>query len=196
MEEAQKYPWDARRRPEVFVPVQESRDMPCSFCDWWSTRSQILCCCFPCAKCISGVKTVDGTDHTIWKKQLEAPPVSEKCPDSMKGVWWLKYNTAHENLVAIFNETNFIGEVNEDGTEGFGSYEIPMKTNWTRDNSCFGYILAMNASLTNSKITGLYNLKDGILNIGGKQWIYKISDNEWWKVHYKAKRAVILCING
>ncbi len=89
-----------------------------------------------------------------------------------------------EELVTIFNDTDFIGEINEDGTEGVGRWERSLATNWTRDNSCFGHILVLFASCLkpSPKVAGLYNLKEGIVTLDpGHQWVYRVNDDEWCK---------------
>lgn len=105
----------------------------------------------------------------------------------MRGVWWLKYNHAHEELVTIFNETDFIGEYNEEGTDGIGRWERHLGSNWSRDKSCFGYILLLFSTVIqpDAKVGWLYNLKDGIITLDpGHQWVFRVNDNEWWKIHY------------
>lgn len=184
IEKAKNYPWEKRSIPKVFSPVQENSLVRAACCDWWNTRSLLFCCLFPCANCITGATTIDGTDPSVWKKQLEKYPNG---PESMRGVWWLKYNHAHEELVTIFNETDFIGEYNEDGTEGEGRWERSLKTNWTRDNTCFGQVLVLFSACKKEepRVGGLYNLKEGILTLDpGHQWVYRVDDNEWWKIHY------------
>jgi hypothetical protein len=182
-EKSKSYPWDKRTIPTEFSTVQEKSKMPVSCVDWWNTRSPLFCCLFPFAKCYTGAKTVDGTDPSVWKEQLEK---HKNGPESMRGLWWLKYNHAHEQLVTIFNESEFIGTMNKDGTKGHGRWERSLKTNWSRDNTCFGYILAINARAKDPKVGGLYNMDDGILTLDpGKQWVYRVNDNEWWKIHYE-----------
>ena len=179
IEAAKSYPWDKRTIPQVFSPLQENWKVTCSCLDWWNTRSPLFCCLFPCAKCYTGATTIDGTDPSVWKEQLEK---HQNCPESMRGLWWLKHNHAHEELVTIFNETDFIGEINEDGTEGVGRWERSLAMNWTRENSCFGYILLMFAKSKDPKVGGLYNLEKGILTLDpGHQWVYRVNDNEWCK---------------
>ena len=185
IEKARNYPWGKRTMPQVFAPLQQNNKVIASYCcNWWNTRSSLFCCLFPCSNCISGATTIDGTDLTVWRKHLEK---HKNCPESMRGVWWMKYNHAHEELVTIFNETDFIGEFNEDGTEGVGRWERSMKFNWTRDNTCFGHILMLFSSLAKRdsgglNVGGLYNLKEGILTLDpGHQWVYRVNDNEWCK---------------
>lgn len=180
---AKEYPWDKRSIPAEFVTVQEDRKIPFSIVDWWNTRSPLFCCLFPFAKCYTGATTIDGSDPSVWKKHLDK---YKNGPESMRGVWWLQYNTAHENLVTIFNESDFVGELNEDGTEGYGRWTRSLRTNWTRENTCFGHILTMFARYKGDPLVGgYYNLNDGILTLDpGSQWIYRVNDNEWWKIHY------------
>jgi hypothetical protein len=188
---AKEIPWDQRTRPEEFTPVQvtESGSIIASFIDWWNTRSPLLCCCFPFVACCSGHTTFDGTDSTIWKEQLEA---ETDCPESMKGVWWLKYNHAPEELITIFSDANFSGNFNEEGTDGYGQWNRPMLYNWTRDNSILGHGFAVGT--TKDNIIGFMNLKDGKLTTYGnasddvgstRVMIYRVNDDEWWKTHYK-----------
>ena len=178
---AREYPWDARSIPAEFSIPQENSGIVCSQLEWWNTRSPLFCCLFPCFNCYTGAKVVDGTDHTIWKEQLER---YQGGPESMRGVWWLQYNHAHEQLVTIFNETTFLGTVDDDGTDGYGRWERSLGTNWSRDNSCFGQILVLNSKATGAQVHGLYNLKEGILTLGGGgQWVYRVNDNEWCKFH-------------
>jgi len=181
-EKSKNYPWEKRTIPAEFATLQAEDKIDCLCVDWWNTRSQLFFCLFPFAKCYTGAQTYDGTDPSIWKKQLEA---HQNGPESMRGVWWLKYNHAHEQLVTIFNETEFLGSWNEDGTEGHGRWVRSLKTNWTRDNTCFGHILVMFAKNKDAKVGGFYNLTDGILTLDpGHQWVYRVNDNEWWKIHY------------
>lgn len=183
VEKAKSFPWDKRTIPSEYIPVQQDNGITASCIDWWSTRSPLFCCLFPFAKCYTGAKTVDGTDPSVWKKQLEA---NKNCPESMQGVWFLKDNHAHEELVTIFNDWETIGDINEDGTDGYGRWTRSLKTNWSRDNTCFGYILLMFSKYKGDpQVGGLYNLKDGIITLDpGTQWVFRVNDNEWWKIHH------------
>ncbi len=181
IKKAKEYPWDARTIPSQFSTLQQHSQVRVPCCDWWNTRSPVFCCLFPCASCITGATTIDGTDPTVWKKHLEK---HQNGPESMRGVWWLKYNHAHEELVTIFNETDFIGEYNEEGTDGIGRWERHLGSNWSRDKSCFGYILLLFSTVIqpDAKVGGLYNLKDGIITLDpGHQWVFRVNDNEWCK---------------
>jgi hypothetical protein len=193
--QGKSYPWDSRQRPETYTPVQLQRDplgwkeLPCI--DWWSTRSKFLNCCFPFAYCClgKGKKVFDSTNEIeFWKEQL-ANESSNKCPDSMKGVWWLKDNIAHEKLVTIFSDAEMVGTFNEDGTDGYGTWSRSMHYNWSRDRNCFGYILSLNGKITKSNVNAVMNMKDGKMRVGGHgdQIVYRVSDDEWWKTHYAAK---------
>lgn len=182
------YDWKSREIPSNYDPVQlDTFDPPARFIDWWNTRSTFLCCLFPCLSCISSHKTFDGTDPTVWKKQLENP--NKGVPESMQGLWWLKDNVAHEQLMTIFGDADFVGTYNEDGTDGYGMWYRPFRHNWTRENSMFGHVLGVNGNRGNIKVSGRMNLKDGILTVhtglgDGNQIVYKVNDEEWWKVHY------------
>jgi len=185
------FQWDARVVPSQFDAVQlDIAQTPLKCLDWWNTRSQMFCCLFPCAgPCFSGHETIDGTDPEVWKKQLENP--NPDAPESMQGLWWLKYNIAHEQLVTIFGDADYVGTFNKEGTDGHGKWYRALETNWSREKSCFGYILGWNGKRTQGRVSGRMNLKDGILTVHtgkgqGNQLIYKITDNEWWKVHYLA----------
>lgn len=108
----------------------------------------------------------------------------------MKGLWWLKYNHAPEELVTIFSDANFIGTFNEDGTDGYGHWERPLRHNWTRDNAFFGLVFSIWGNKETAKAVGRMNLKDGICTLHGakgegKQIVYRVNDDEWWKIHYK-----------
>jgi hypothetical protein len=179
---AKDFQWNARSVPPQFDPVQlDIASTPLKCLDWWNTRSQLFCCCFSCAACLSGHETIDGTDPEVWKKQLENP--NPGTPESMQGLWWLKYNIAHEQLVTIFADANFVGTFNKEGTDGYGMWYRPLETNWSRERSCFGYILGWNGKRTQSSVTGKVNLKDGIVTVNsgrgaGTQIVYKITDNE------------------
>lgn len=178
-----KFPWELRTRPEVFDPIQLEGNLPVSWIDWWSTRSNLCGCLFPLLRCIAGNSLIDGDDISVWKEQLENTS-NAKCPDSMKGVWWLQYNQAHENLVTIFSDAEFIGDYNEEQ-----EWKRMGKANYSRDNSIFGYILAVAASIRGTEIDGRMNLKDGVLTVRGKggnekQVVYRVNDDEWWKIHY------------
>jgi len=187
---AKDFAWTARQVPSAFDPVQlKENGIVVGWLDWWNTRSKLFCCCFPCAGCLAGHKVIAGTDAEVWKKQLENQ--NPDCPPSMQGLWWLQYNIAHEQLVTIFSDAEFVGTYNEDGTDGYGMWYRPLEWNWSRENTCFGYILGISAKRGGSKVTGLMNLKDGILTVyngkgQGMQMVYKITDDEWWKVHYLA----------
>lgn len=110
----------------------------------------------------------------------------------MKGLWWLQYNYAHEELVTIFSDAEFSGTFNEDGTDGYGKWGRPLRTNWTRENTMFGLILSGYAKKNPPPTAkGRMNLKDGICTVHGSsgsgiQVVYRQNDLEWWKVHYKA----------
>lgn len=188
---AKNFDWDHRPRPTEYNPIQldEKLTIPVRCIEWWNTRSPLFCCCFPCAGALSNHKTFDGTDPSIWKEVLaDANP---KIPESMRGVWWLKDNHAHEQLVTIFNHAELTGTFNEDGTDGYGKWERTLEFNWSRDKTCFGYILGIAAKKTQNTVKGRMNLKDGILTVHagrgqGAQLVYKVNDDEWWKIHYMA----------
>lgn len=185
IEEAKSVPWDLRKIPEEFVTLQENDKISGSCIDWWNTRSPLFCCLFPFFNCYTGAKIINSTDASAWKEALENT-VDADCPESMKGVWWLRYNHAHEQLVPIFSGMEFIGDVSEDGRDGLGRWELPLRTNWSRDNTCFGHVLAIFATIKDPTIGGFYNLKEGIFTLEGNQWIFRVDDNQWWKIHYAA----------
>jgi len=189
-EDAKAFNWNARTVPTEYDPVQlNDIQLDYSFIDWWNTRSPLFCCCFPLIGCLSSSKSVDGTDPSVWTQVLENP--NPKIPPSMQGVYWLKDNHAHEQLVSIFSHADLTGTFNVDGTDGYGEWSRSLEYNWSRDKTCFGYILAFVAKRTENSVNGVMNLKDGILTVhSGRgrdtQIVYKINDDEWWKVHYLA----------
>lgn len=183
------YQWGARTVPSEFEPVQLDTSIVASCIDWWNVRSKLFCCFFPCMKCIAGNKTYNADDVEIWKKQLELNRNPE-CPDSMRGVWWLKYNHAHEQLVTIFSDAEFNGTFNKEGTDGLGTWKRPLANSWSRDNTCFGLVLAAAGKITGNEVEGFMNMRDGICTVKSgvsDQVIYRISDDEWWKIHYEGK---------
>lgn len=181
-QQAKEVPWSARSIPETFATVQENNNIPVRCIDWWSTRSLLCCCIFPCIDCYTGATLIDSTDPSVWKKQLDR----QNGPESMRGVWWLKYNNAAENLVTIFNDAEFIGDYNEEGSEGFGRWERSLAVNWSRDNALFGQFLTVYAKTKKDPtLGGYYNLKEGILTLEPyNQWIFRVDENQWWKIHY------------
>lgn len=183
-ENAKAFPWNARTRPETFDPIQLRTFQPPAgrLLDWWNTRSNLFCCFFPIMRCIGRESLIKSADDSIdeWKHQLEATRYDKKCPDSMKGLWWLKYNHAHEELVTIFSDAEFIGTFNEEGTDGYGDWQRPTSTNWSRDYSCFGLILSLANKNEDSAVNGQMNMKDGICTTfnskgRGVQVVYKVS---------------------
>ncbi len=175
--EAQSFQWDTRKVPEKYDPVQlKQSKVTFPFVDWWNTRSNLLCCCFPILGCISGSTYVDAEDTAPWKEILKYS--NPDTPESMRGLWWLQDNIAHENLVTIFNDCEFTGNFNEDGTNGYGIWELSLKDNWSRDRSAFGHILLAAAVVTSNTVKGYMNLKDGILTVfsgkgKGRQVVYR-----------------------
>lgn len=186
---AKRFQWNAREVPKEYDPVQlKNQDITLSCIPWWNRRSNILCCCFPFLKCFNGATYIDADDVESWRELLKNP--NPDTPESMQGLWWLADNIAHENLVAIFNDTTFVGTFNKEGTDGYGTWDLSLFENWSRDQSCFGFILLSAAKVTENEVNGYMNMKDGILTVEGKedgtQIVYRINDNEWWKVHYDA----------
>lgn len=194
-EEAKTFPWDARTKPNEFSPVQLDLFKPpggilSRLLDWWNTRTYFLCFLNPILRLIAKHKVIDADNKEVWKKQLENPSNS-RCPDSMKGLWWLKYNHAPEELVTIFGDATFIGTFNEDGTDGYGHWERPLRHNWTRENAFFGLVFSIWGNKETAKVVGRMNLKDGICTVHGArgegiQIVYRVNDDEWWKIHYKS----------
>jgi len=188
--EAEEFAWDARRVPEEFEPVQSEWELPVTCCDWWNVRSKLFCFVFPIMGCISGHKTYDADDAEAWR-EVAMNPSNPHCPDDMKGVWWFKYNHAHEQLVTVFGDSEFDGDFGEDGN-GMGTWTRKLQWNYSRDRSCFGLVMASAGKCRDNSTLGKMNLQDGICTIRGPhgndtQVIYKINDNEWWKVHYMGK---------
>lgn len=185
---ARAFPWGKRQVPKTYEAVQLNKGSITASClDWWNTRSKIFCCCFPLVACCAKNEVIDATDAEIWKKQLDNP-TNPNAPDSYQGLWWLKDNIAHENLVTIFSDAKFVGTFNKEGTDGYGYWEKGLSENWSRDQSCFGLVLGLAATRSANTVTGVMNMKDGICTVDGgeaAQIIYRINDDEWWKVHYK-----------
>jgi hypothetical protein len=182
---AKNFPWHARTRPETFDPIQLRTFQPPlgKLFDWWNTRSNLFCCAFPIMRCIGGQTLVKADDMDHWKKQLVATRYDKNCPDSMKGLWWLKYNHAHEELVTIFSDAEFVGTFNEEGTDGYGDWKRPSRINWSRDDSCFGLILSVANKKVDAEVNGQMNMKDGIcttFNSAGKgvQVVYKVREKK------------------
>ena len=193
-DDSKKFLWDARKRPKEFKPIQldmmDDSFFKFNFIDWWNTRSSLLFPLKPLLRWGSDHKLIDATDMEVWKKQLEQPS-NDRCPDSMKGVWWLKYNHAPENLVTIFGDAEFTGTYNEEGTDGYGSWSRALKHNWTRENAFFGLVFSLWGNKESAVAHGRMNLKDGICTVHGSrgeniQVVYRQNDDEWWKVHYAA----------
>lgn len=164
----------------------------------------------------------DDDDNEIiamWKKQIVNHPLNSNCPESMRGLWWLQWDHAPENLVTIFSDCEWIGiwddghdddhdenvQHNDDDNnnddddddnvpnchlKGYGMWSRRLKYNWSRDDSFLGLIFAIwAANRSESRFWGRMNLKDGICTIHGKrgegiQVVYRVTDEEWWKVHY------------
>jgi len=87
----------------------------------------------------------------------------------------------------MFGDAEFDGNFNKEGTDGSGTWSRDLKYNWSRDDSAFGNVVA--AFTTGGGFDGRLNLKDGVATVHGVrgEWIqvvYKMNDNEWWKVHY------------
>ncbi len=192
-DEAKTFPWDARKQPEKFEPVQLDLFQPSfffKFVDWWNTRTHLLCCLNPCLRWAGNHELIDATDAEVWKEQVKNPS-NERCPDSMKGLWWMKYNTGPENLVTIFSDADFTGTFNEEGTDGMGHWTRPLRHNWTRENAIFGLVFSVWGNKESARVEGRMNLKDGICTVHGKrgegiQVVYRQNDDEWWKIHYSA----------
>lgn len=188
--------WDAREYPG-YQPAQldpDKANVPCSFCDWWNRRSWLCCCCFPCIQCANGLcnpclaQRVDALDPEIYKKTLEMPT---KCPEELKGVWWLQDNIAAESLVN-FNDSFF-----EDKGDGNLYWEHDVPQSWLRDYSVFGLCLGtVNACLGITKcawkewqqvVSATFNFEKGKGKFDEFQWVYKINEDEWQKASYAAK---------
>lgn len=189
-EEARYLYWSQRNPPIKFDPIQiKQKDLTCKCLDWWNTRSSLFCCCFPVLRCVSAccfdqdIQVIDGKSMAIWEKQLK-DEVDSRCPEELRGVWWMQYNYAHEQLVLAFSDAEWVG-----GKE-YGLWQKSLRNNWSRDNTCFGHILLMNGAAKNGNAKGSYNLKDGkiwVQSDDGDQLVYRISEDEWWKIHYEGK---------
>jgi hypothetical protein len=199
-EYAKQFAWHHRKRPESFdaIQIRLGTESPiCKWCDWWSSRSTFLCCIYPILQWIFGISPLQNKDSVdAWKEQLQNP-LNKKCPESMQGVWWLKYNHAPENLVTIFSDCEWNGTFNKEGTDGFGEWERRLNHNWSRDSALLGWIFMIWGVRKKSLFKGRMNLKDGICTIHGRkgegiQVTYRINDDEWWKVHYNANPVRVL----
>eukprot|EP00440_Ansanella_granifera_P018298 gb/GFBE01019870.1/.p1 GENE.gb/GFBE01019870.1/~~gb/GFBE01019870.1/.p1 ORF type:complete len:304 (+),score=61.53 gb/GFBE01019870.1/:1-912(+) len=197
---SKELPWNAREKPATYNPVQTKPGenqfpMPYSFVDWWSPRSMLLCCCYPAFWCINGRgnpcaggNSVDITDPSIWKEALAQPTA---CPDSMKGVWWLKDNLAHECLICL-HDAEWSGDFNSAGTRGIARMRKRMDTLWSREQSAFGKVLQAAATLRSGEeawVGGLFNFDIGKgqqLDAPVPEWGFKISEDEYWKAFYYA----------
>jgi len=187
---ARRMDWSAREKPSRFFPVQvQNYTLPLGFCDWWNTRSPLFCCCFPCMRCLSGrgnpfaVSVVDILDDSIWAAEL-AKPV-DSAPESLRGVWFLSDNVAHENLV-LFNDAVVEGEFDASGATGFGAWKHSMRTTWTRDATCFGWILLTAASVRpNQDVVAAFNFGAGKLKLNDREWVFRHTEDEWWKTHFE-----------
>ena len=199
-EEAITFAWAAREKPTTFSPVQLDLYKPpggflSRLIDWWNTRTYFLCFLNPFLRCMSRHRKIGAIDIDVWKEQLKNP-LNTRCPNSMKGVWWLKHNFAPEQLVTVFSDAVFTGTFNEEGTDGYGEWVRPLRYNWTRENSLFGLVFANWGNKETAKVVGRMNLKDGICTVHGKrgegiQVVYRMNDDEWWKVHYKGNPVSI-----
>lgn len=182
------FAWSARTVPDTFDPVQLETGGTSGFCEWWNPRGTFLSCCFPFLRCLSNHQKVDAKDLTEWKKQL-ANPSNKDCPESMQGLWWLRYNHAPEELVTIFGDGEWKGTFNKEGTRGYGEWSRPLRNNWSRENSLFGLGFSIWGMKETAVVKGRMNLEDGICTVHGArgegiQIIYRMNDNEWWKIHY------------
>lgn len=55
----------------------------------------------------TGAELIDITDETVWAEHL-ATAEDDSVPESLRGIWFLKDNIAHENLVS-FSDFTFVG---------------------------------------------------------------------------------------
>jgi len=194
---ARSFNWDERERPAVYDPVQlRTYNLPVGFVDWWSTRSQLFCCCFPLARCVAGrgnpfaVTVTDITDDSIWGPALARPILT--APESLRGVWYLADNIAHENLV-LMNDAVVEGDFDAQGTSGFGAWKHSLRSTWSRDTTCFGWILLVSASVRdNQEVAAAFNLEAGKLRFNEREWVFRVDDDMWWKTHFEPSTGEVV----
>ena len=192
--------WSDREKPSSYEPVQldaEKFPLPCSWVDWWSPRSWCCCTCFPLAHCLHGrgnpclVQTVDALDPELYRKTLQLPT---KCPNELRGVWWLQDNIAHETLV-IFNDS-FWEDVDEPGS-GTMFFQHDLPQTWLRDLSMFGLILGIGnawqspcqntwAQEWQSYVPMYFNFNEGKGVFKPTSWLFRVTEDEWQKPDYAA----------
>lgn len=122
-------------------------------------------------------------------------PLNQNCPQSIRGLWWLQWDHAPENLVTIFSDCEWIRCFHDDEDHendhsdhhslaavlsserrnpkndlmGYGMWSRRLKCNWTRDDSCLGLIFAIWANWSQARFWGRMNLKDGICTVHDKR---------------------------
>ena len=62
-----------------------------------------------------------------------------------------------EQLNTIVGDADFVGTFDEEGADGYGIWYRSLEHNWSRETSCFGYVLGINANRGDKKVKGRMN---------------------------------------
>ena len=113
-------------------------------CCAWHTHTSDFCRAFAVAytRCCS-IPTYKLDDHELLVKMCSN--VNSNCPESLRGVWWMKDNPAAETLITL-HDAEWQADRRRFNKKG--------KSFWTRDPTCFGVTLQAIADCRNWSISG------------------------------------------
>lgn len=77
------------------------------------------------------------------------------------------------------------------GTSGLGTFHRNLHYGWSRDHSCFGYILQANGAVDTGELFAEVNLDQGKMKINESEWLFRVTEDEWWKVNFKPDGILI-----
>jgi len=118
-------PWstfEEEKPPLVYQPPQwkpgylcGSFNGLCQMCNWWQMRSPMCsspcvpCCCAWCiTKCVPNNERVSMTDPDAWMMKMLNAGTHPKCPENMKGIFWLCDNNAPHEQIFCFHDADWV----------------------------------------------------------------------------------------
>lgn len=133
-------------------------------------------------------KTIDVTEVSddFLTKMLETE--SEKCPEHLRGVWWMADNIVHERFLT-FADADWQNE----------NYAIKsMKTNWSHNSTCQGSVLSclLGCLPLNMEMEVSDDKKWVVIKYAGEiGWMGLVEEeikygNDWWKEEFRNKVGV------
>lgn len=162
--------------PERYQPMQLTPGYYSRYCCNFDCGHRMPCllsnCCISSLSCCIGKQLIDLENEEQSDIHLKNMLLnkSDKCPEYLEGVWWMRDNTAHERFVTL-----------QDADWQTKKYAIKkMSENWTNNPTPIGFFIACCVNSLGLNMDIEVSPNDdwiAIKYVGRRNWMYRIGQD-------------------